>query len=100
MIQDTSLEAHEEVKKTLSDRQERVLHLLRMAGIPLTNSEIAQALRWSINRITPRVFELRELRLVTDSGKRRCRITGRNAYGWRPTTVEERKTGQLSLPLR
>jgi len=82
-VQKTSLEAYEEIKSTLGDRQTQVLKLLESIDRPLTNSEIAQQLGWSINRITPRVFELREKGLVEEDKKKPCPITGRNALTWR-----------------
>jgi len=96
-MQETSLEAYEEVKPTLGPRQIAVLSVLENAP-PLTNTEIAQRLGWSINRVTPRVFELREKDMVRECGRRPCRITGRNAIQWRTTTRKEREHRQLSMP--
>jgi len=78
---DTSREAYREVIPTLSARQAEVLAVLETSS-PLTNAELAEKLGWSVNRITPRVLELREIGRVQDFGKRRCRVTGRSAYQW------------------
>jgi len=86
MIQETSLEAYLEVKPRLGEKQKEVYRLLKNAtrvGFDMTNMEIAQALRWSINRVTPRVYELREKGLVVLSQKRQCSVTGRRAMAWR-----------------
>ena len=86
MIQETSLEAYLEVKPRLGEKQKEVYRLLKNAtrmGFDMTNMEIAQALRWSINRVTPRVYELRQAGLVVLSRKRKCSVTGRRAMAWR-----------------
>ena len=49
----------------------------------MTNMEVASALHWSINRVTPRVFELRDAGLVVSNGKRRCGVTGNTSYAWK-----------------
>ena len=80
----TSLNAWLHVKENLGRRQREVLialHHLKEA----TNMEIANYLGWSINRVTPRVLELREMGLVKQSGIRECRITGNNARAWKLT---------------
>ena len=81
--QDTSLQAYfTEVLPTLSDRHQKVLQIL--ATVPnATNSELSRMLGWEINRVTPRIFELREKELVVEAGKRKCKITGRTALVWR-----------------
>jgi hypothetical protein len=48
-----------------------------------TNSEISASLKWSINRVTPRVHELREKNLVEQVSERACKITGRKVIAWR-----------------
>ena len=82
-VRDTSLLAYCcEVEPSLGERQRHVLSVLRERGC-LTNSELGQVLGWSINRVTPRVFELRRLGLVVLDCQRSCRVTGRQAYSWR-----------------
>lgn len=78
---DTSRTAYREVIPTLNERQAVVLSLLE-GSRPLTNTEIADQLGWEINRVTPRIHELRALGQVKDFGKRRCSKTGRKAYQW------------------
>lgn len=83
MIQPASQQAYfTEVLPTLSDRHQKVLQVL--ATVPnATNSELSRMLGWEINRITPRIFELREKKLVVEANKRKCRVTGRTAIAWK-----------------
>jgi|YelNatPaOPRAMG01_1025707.scaffolds.fasta_scaffold166269_2 DNA-binding MarR family transcriptional regulator len=85
MVQETSLEAYRQIQPCLGQKQAEVYRLLKRAtecGYDMTNMEIARALRWSINRVTPRVLELREMGLVVLSQKRSCAVTGRTAMAW------------------
>ena len=81
MIQDTSLEAYKSILNKLGEKQKEVLEIIK-AYPSLTNTELAQKLNWSINRVTPRVFELRQLKLVIECMKRNCSITNRKAITW------------------
>ena len=72
--------AYREVVKTLSARQKVVFELLQRGD--RSNNEIASALGWPINRVTPRVFELRALNLVFPGETVNCRITGRKVQQW------------------
>lgn len=79
-MQTTSLIAYrDEVKPHLGERQKAVYDVLTH---DMTNSEIAQRLQSPINTITPRIFELREKKLVREWGKRKCKVTGRLAIAW------------------
>ena len=84
MIQDTSLEAF--FKLTGADtKRGKVLQVLRLLP-DATNAELAARLGWTINRVTPRINELRQPKygaLVLDAGRRRCRITGAAAHAWK-----------------
>lgn len=82
-VQDTSLLAFIDIEPSLSERQQIIYALLRLYPDGLTNMEIGKHLGWSINRVTPRVFELRSYGLVKTSGHRVCSVTGRNAYAWK-----------------
>jgi hypothetical protein len=96
MIQDTSLFAYSIATQNLRAKQKQVLDALRFFP-DATNAEIAANLGWPVNRITPRVHELRKMELVLDAGKRTCRITGSTAHAWRakhpvlPPAREEEK---------
>lgn len=85
MNQETSKIAYrEDVLPTLGERQVAVYDVLEKSGKDMTNLEIAQALQWPINTVTPRVFELRKTSppLVEEYGKRKCSISGRTAIAW------------------
>jgi len=83
MIRETSREAYKNIKPKINKLQREVFDALQMKA-QATNAELAEHLGWSINRITPRIFELRTLGLVVPVIKRRCFATGNNAYVWRP----------------
>lgn len=82
-MQQTSLLAWDEIKQDLGDKQKIVLDTIRGASYDgLTNMEISKILDWSVNRVTPRVNELRKLGLVVLVCKRNCRVTGYRALAW------------------
>lgn len=81
MIAATSLEAYQEVKKTLNERQTVVLNFIRQAG-EVCNLDIAEGLGWPINCVTPRVLELRQKRLIY-ANSRRPSQSGRLANFWK-----------------
>jgi hypothetical protein len=96
MIQDTSLFAYSVATQNLGAKQKQVLDALRFFP-DATNAEIAAHLRWPVNRITPRILELRKMELVFDGGRRTCKVTGSTAHCWRakhpvlPPAREEKK---------
>ncbi|MHA1676858.1 MAG: hypothetical protein ACTSU6_06740 [Candidatus Njordarchaeales archaeon] len=81
-VQQTSLEAFEEIKASLGKRQRQVYLKLKELG-SATNCMLAEALKLPINSITPRVYELRKLRLVGVSEVGYCKVTGRKAIYWK-----------------
>ena len=92
MSQQTSLIAyHTKVLPCLAASQAVIYDLLRDAtakGFDMSNMEIAAALDWSINRVTPRVKELREDGRVVLCGRRRCGVTGNWVMTWKVRTHE------------
>jgi hypothetical protein len=84
-MQQTSLNAFDAIKHTLGAAQLRVLGVFYEAPtiIDWTNLEIARNLGWDINRITPRVLELRHLGVLEESRTRACHITGRSSIAWK-----------------
>ena len=80
-VQATSLKAYKGIKQMLTNKQAIVLNVFSYNEY-FTNSELADKLGWSINRITPRVFELRAKNKLEKKYKRKCRITGRTAIAW------------------
>lgn len=84
MLQQTSLDAYREIYGKLGRKQQIVLNTFK-GSQTLTNMEVAELLGWSINRITPRVFELRAKSFLKEDCKRICGITGRRSIAWKRT---------------
>ena len=82
MIMQTSLAAFDAVRVELNNRRKQVFDAI-ISIEPCTNAEIARFLGWSINRVTPRVKELRDLFLVKKDCVRCCGVTGFSAVAWR-----------------
>jgi len=85
-VQETSLEAYRTILPALGLKQAIIHKLLADAtrnGFDMTNMEIAEALHWSINRVTPRVLELRRFGMVVLSQVRDCGVTENRAMAWK-----------------
>src|ERR1700732_4618353 len=82
MIQDTSLHAYALASQNLGKKQKEVLDALRYFP-DATNAEIAAYINWPVNRITPRMGELRKQGLVLEAGRRTCKATGGTAHAWK-----------------
>jgi hypothetical protein len=80
--QDTSLWAYSIATQHLGAKQKAVLDALRFFP-DATNAEIAQRLGWPVNRVTPRMLELRKMGLVLQSTRRTCKVTGGTAWAWK-----------------
>lgn len=80
--QDTSLHAYALASQHLGAKQKAVLDALRFFP-DATNAELGQRLGWPVNRITPRILEIRNMGLAFDAGRRRCKVTGSMAHAWR-----------------
>lgn len=83
-VRDTSLDAYQSIRHQLGEKQQQVLSVFSPVNT-FTNMELAQYLGWSINRVTPRVYELREKGLLKEDEKRICSVTGRRVWSWRLT---------------
>lgn len=80
-MQSTSLRAfYRDVLPNLGERHKHVIIALGTGDF--TNNELSSYLGWEINRVTPRVNELKERGLVEEKGKRPCKNTGRLAIVW------------------
>ena len=88
-----SLEAYfGEVVPNLSQMQTEVLTVFYdNPTLDFTNMEVAEELGFSINRVTPRTYELRgegknnplkHNPVLIESRQRPCRVTGRTAWAW------------------
>lgn len=81
-VRDTSLLAYfSEVTPTLGDRHVCVVQCLRSLGVA-SNMELSQVLGWSVNRVTPRVNELRKQGVIVYHSHRCCQVTGRMVMTW------------------
>jgi hypothetical protein len=81
MIRDTSIQSYRDVLGELSSRQQEVYDFIKAHG-SVCNLDISDGLQKPINEVTPRVCELRTMKLVVEDGKRSCR-TGKKVYFWR-----------------
>lgn len=81
-VADTSLLAYSDIKVDLGARQKKILEIITYLG-SCTNTEITRYSGIAINRVTPRVLELRDKGLVILDTKRKCKVTGRLAMAWR-----------------
>ena len=77
MIQDTSLFAYKTATQHLGAKQKAVMNALRFFP-DATNAELAAHLNWPVNRVTPRVLELRKMGLILEGVRRTCYRDRRN----------------------
>ena len=82
MIQETSLEAYQVLIPELGELQETVYNtIIEHPG--MSNHDIARYLQWEINRVTPRVKELRDKGLVWFSHYKEDSLTSRRVMCWK-----------------
>ena len=84
--QDTKLEAWQRIQPSLGEKQQAVYALIREAtqnGFDMTDVEIARALRWTINRVTPRRNELMKQGLIVKSCRRFNADTKCRNWAWK-----------------
>lgn len=87
MITQTSLESYLDLvlhPQRLNANQTLVLDVFRkmVERQPLSNFDVATILDWPINRITPRIKELREAGRLVQVGWKRQLETGRRVMLW------------------
>lgn len=81
-LQQTSLNAYDEIQDKLGEKQQIVFDCFKKHG-DMTNMELADRLGWSINRVTPRTYELvNKIKYVVEVERRPCLITGRTSIVW------------------
>lgn len=88
----------DEVAPTLGARQITVLEAIDRLQ-ECSNSELAIALDWTINRVTPRVNELRKAGVVVESTRRMCKVTGRTVIAWKIRGESSPESTQIAKPL-
>lgn len=84
-VQVTSILSYRALKDVIGDRQITVLDVLERSEEPLSDKQIAAALKWPINCVTPRRGELVEMGLVESAGHRFDSGTNRHEYVWEAT---------------
>ena len=82
MLVDTSLDAWEQVKETLSKRQDDVYQIIRKYPNH-TSAEIACIMKCHTNSSAPRITELRKLHKIIRVERRMCSVTSGIAWTWR-----------------
>ena len=80
-IQQTSLDAFEQIRHELGERQILVYQAFKKHGLK-TNLELSVLLEIPINQVTPRTNELVKKGFIKEKGRRPCSISGRNAIIW------------------
>ena len=81
-VSSTSLMAYQEVLENLGSRQQEVYQMLKNLG-SANNTILSKKLNWSINRVTPRIKELRNQNLVIQDSIRLCPITKKSTIFWK-----------------
>jgi len=84
LVRDTSVKTYYELvdEGFVSDRCQLVYNYLKL-NPNLTDTELAHGLDFDDpNAVRPRRKDLLDARLVADTGKRVCTITGRTCYQW------------------
>jgi len=82
MIQPTSLDAYESIKPDLGDMQQQVYMVIKHHP-NCSNHDISRILGWEINRVTPRVKELRDKNIVISWSMKIDRLTKRKVMTWK-----------------
>ena len=82
MIQQTSLNAFNEIQPNLGEKQQKVYLMLKDLSVA-NNLILAKKLNWPINTVTPRVLELRQKGLIVKDSLRPCPISHRITWFWR-----------------
>ena len=77
----------QDTKVNITKSQEHILDQARVIeqfSMDWTNKELARISGIEINRVTPRVLELRKMNLITESQRRPCKCKPNNkAIAWR-----------------
>lgn len=82
MIQETSLEAFDSIRPRLGQMQDICLSTI-VNNPGMSNHDISRYLNIEINKVTPRVKELRDFGLVEFSHFKKDRITHRRVMCWK-----------------
>lgn len=80
-VVDNSLDAYHSLER-LGSKQMVVYQVLKNSVKPLNNRQLSELLGWGVNRVTPRVLELRELGLVVEVVVAIDPVTRRKSSFW------------------
>lgn len=84
-VSQTSLDAYLQLvaSRKLNVNQVIILDLFKkLNGQPVSNLDVANMLGWSINRVTPRILELRKMERLMHTGYKTQLETGRRVMLW------------------
>lgn len=81
-VQQTSLFAFEEIQPKIGKKQKAVRDMLALHA-DMTDKELAYALGWEINTVTPRRGELVKAGFVVWAQTRPCKRTSKRAHAWK-----------------
>lgn len=81
-VQPTSLLAYQSIIETLGERQLEVLKAIDKIE-PCNNSQISEYLNLKISSVVGRVFELRQLGMVTQSHTGKCPLYHTTTIFWK-----------------
>lgn len=81
MIQNTSLEAYKILIPELGTQQQIIYNVI-IKHPNMSNHDIARYLHWEINRVTPRVKELRDKGLVVCRNYKEDHVTKKKVMCW------------------
>jgi transcription initiation factor IIE alpha subunit len=87
----TSYPAYQEAQKNLGEKQLAVYKTILSQRV-CNDRQIAEELRWPINRVTPRRNELVEAGYVIPAGLQLDRETGRKVNYWK---IKQAQTSQV-----
>src|SRR6056297_1372191 len=85
---ETQIEAFEDIKAELGERQAKVLSVLQVDS-NLTAREIASLVGREVHQTTPRIRELSDKGIVKQAGKKVCQYTKRMVTSYRKATKAE-----------
>lgn len=86
MMAATSIMSYRELVPNISRKQVAVLAFLRKYG-PASNKQLSKRMGWEINRVTPRVKELRDMGLVVPYQLNFDQTTNRFEQVWKAIEI-------------
>jgi len=83
MIQSTSLEAYHSISPEELGFMQRMIYSCIIRNPGMSNHDISRYSQIEINKVTPRVKELRDMGMVVFSHHKKDRITHRRCMCWK-----------------